>query len=60
LTLQVKEYNICKALSLAALADLVNGYIKQDWQPFGGVAQVQGEHGIREFCQTMVKYERTN
>jgi hypothetical protein len=57
LTSQVKEYNICKALSLAALADLVNGYIKQGWQPFGGVAQVQGEHGIREFCQTMVKYE---
>jgi hypothetical protein len=57
LTSQVKEYNICKALSLGALAELVNGYIKQGWQPFGSVAQVQGEHGIREFCQTMVKYE---
>lgn len=57
MTLQVKEYNICKALSLATLADLVNGYIKQGWQPFGSVAQVEGEHGIREYCQTMVKYD---
>jgi hypothetical protein len=57
LTSLVKEYNICKAISLANLAELVNGYIKQGWQPFGSVAQVQGEQGIREFCQTMVKYE---
>jgi hypothetical protein len=59
LTLLVKEYNICKAISLANLADLINGYIRQGWQPFGGVAQVEGEHGIREYCQTMVKYEQT-
>lgn len=39
------------------LAELVNGYIQQGWQPFGGVAQVEGEYGIREYCQTMVKYE---
>jgi hypothetical protein len=57
LTLLVKEYNICKAISLKNLADLVNGFIKQDWQPFGSVAQVESEHGIREYCQTMVKYE---
>jgi hypothetical protein len=57
LTLLVKEYNICKAISLKNLADLVNGFIKQGWQPFGSVAQVEGEHGIREYCQTMVIYE---
>jgi hypothetical protein len=52
----VKEYNICKAISLAGLVQLVNDFIRQGWQPFGSVAQVEGEHGIREFCQTMVKY----
>jgi len=60
LTSLVKEYNICKAISLVNLTELVNGYIRQGWQPFGGVVQVQGEHGIREFCQTMVKYEQTS
>jgi len=59
LTLQVKEYNICKAISLANLVELTNGYIRQGWQPFGGAVQVEGEHGIREYCQTMVKYEQT-
>jgi dTDP-4-dehydrorhamnose reductase len=39
------------------LADLVNGYIMEGWQPFGSVAQVEGEYGIREYCQTMVIYE---
>jgi hypothetical protein len=60
LTLPVKEYNICKAISLANLVNLVNDFINQGWQPFGSVAQVEGDHGIREYCQTMVKYAQTN
>ncbi len=60
MTSLVKEYNICKAVSLKQLADLVNGYIREGWQPFGGIAQVEGEYGIREYCQTMVKYEQAN
>lgn len=52
------EYIVLNSDDLNALAEVVNHYIKQGWQPLGGVAcalSESDEYKYTLFCQAMTR-----
>lgn len=50
----MSEYTVVKEASIFDLIDSVNEYIRQGWQPIGGILVTQDERG-EEFFQSMIK-----
>ena len=52
----ITEYSIVSEYSLEELEDVVTGWIKLKWQPYGGLFVTPDEKDCL-YCQAMVIYE---
>jgi hypothetical protein len=55
---RIVEYSVTLQLSAPDLVESVAGYIRNGWEPLGGVAHTNIGNGLYGFTQAMVRYEQ--